>query len=46
MRYIPLYSELPPHLQKKVLEAAPPNQPNGAIGRQNDRVIKLHHIHK
>lgn len=29
---IPLYSTLPPNLQQKIFEPAPPNRPNGAIG--------------
>ncbi|PAV83987.1 hypothetical protein WR25_21862 [Diploscapter pachys] len=31
---IPLYSTLPPNLQQKIFEPAPPNRPNGAIGRK------------
>lgn len=31
---IPLYSSLPPHLQQRIFERAPPNKPNGAIGRK------------
>ncbi|CAI5443920.1 unnamed protein product [Caenorhabditis angaria] len=31
---IPLYSTLPPAAQQKIFEPAPPNRPNGAIGRK------------
>ncbi len=31
---IPLYSTLPPNLQQRIFEPAPPNKPNGAIGRK------------
>ena len=34
MKVIPLYSTLPPNLQQRIFEAAPPNKPNGAIGRK------------
>uniref|UniRef100_A0A8R1DLA5 RNA helicase n=1 Tax=Caenorhabditis japonica TaxID=281687 RepID=A0A8R1DLA5_CAEJA len=31
---IPLYSTLPPAAQQRIFEPAPPNRPNGAIGRK------------
>lgn len=34
LKCIPLYSTLPPNLQQRIFEAAPPNKPNGAIGRK------------
>jgi len=34
MKVIPLYSTLPPNLQQRIFEAAPPNKPNGGIGRK------------
>lgn len=34
MKCIPLYSTLPPNLQQRIFESAPPNKPNGAIGRK------------
>lgn len=34
MKCIPLYSTLPPNLQQRIFEAAPPNKANGAIGRK------------
>ena len=34
LKCIPLYSTLPPHLQQRIFEPAPPNKPNGAIGRK------------
>ncbi len=34
LKCIPLYSALPPNLQKRIFEPAPPNKPNGAIGRE------------
>ncbi|XP_057307821.1 putative pre-mRNA-splicing factor ATP-dependent RNA helicase PRP1 isoform X2 [Hydractinia symbiolongicarpus] len=34
MKIIPLYSTLPPNLQQRIFEAAPPNKPNGGIGRK------------
>ncbi|CAG0916978.1 unnamed protein product [Notodromas monacha] len=34
IKCIPLYSTLPPNLQQRIFEAAPPNKPNGAIGRK------------
>jgi pre-mRNA-splicing factor ATP-dependent RNA helicase DHX15/PRP43 len=34
MKCIPLYSTLPPNLQQRIFEAAPPPKPNGAIGRK------------
>ena len=34
MKCIPLYSTLPPNLQQRIFEPAPPNKPNGAIGRK------------
>ena len=33
MKCIPLYSTLPPNLQQRIFEAAPPKKSNGAIGR-------------
>ena len=34
MKCIPLYSTLPPNLQQRIFEAAPPPRSNGAIGRK------------
>jgi len=34
MKCIPLYSTLPPNLQQRIFEAAPPKRANGAIGRK------------
>eukprot|EP00731_Ephydatia_muelleri_P020961 Em0013g688a len=34
IKCIPLYSTLPPNLQQKIFEAAPPNKPGGGIGRK------------
>ncbi len=34
MKCIPLYSTLPPNLQQRIFEQAPPTRPNGAIGRK------------
>ena len=34
MKCIPLYSTLPPNLQQRIFESAPPPRPNGAIGRK------------
>ena len=34
LKCIPLYSTLPPNLQQRIFEAAPPTKPNGAIGRK------------
>merc|ERR1719171_3278637 len=34
MKIIPLYSTLPPQLQQRIFEGAPPRKPNGAIGRK------------
>jgi HrpA-like RNA helicase len=34
VKCIPLYSTLPPALQQRIFEAAPPNRANGAIGRK------------
>jgi HrpA-like RNA helicase len=34
MKCIPLYSTLPPNLQQRIFEPAPPNKANGAIGRK------------
>ncbi|XP_045540887.1 putative pre-mRNA-splicing factor ATP-dependent RNA helicase PRP1 [Papilio machaon] len=34
LKCIPLYSTLPPNLQQRIFEPAPPNRPNGAIGRK------------
>jgi HrpA-like RNA helicase len=34
LKCIPLYSTLPPNLQQKIFEPAPPKRPNGAIGRK------------
>lgn len=34
LKCIPLYSTLPPNLQQRIFEGAPPNKPNGAIGRK------------
>lgn len=34
MKIIPLYSTLPPTLQQRIFETAPPKKPNGAIGRK------------
>lgn len=34
LKCIPLYSTLPPNLQQRIFEAAPPTKSNGAIGRK------------
>uniref|UniRef100_A0A182NZM9 RNA helicase n=1 Tax=Anopheles epiroticus TaxID=199890 RepID=A0A182NZM9_9DIPT len=34
LKCIPLYSTLPPPMQQKIFEPAPPKRPNGAIGRK------------
>ena len=34
MKCIPLYSTLPPNLQQRIFEAAPPKRANGAVGRK------------
>ena len=34
VKCIPLYSTLPPNLQQRIFEAAPPRRQNGAIGRK------------
>ena len=34
LKCIPLYSTLPPALQQRIFEAAPPKRANGAIGRK------------
>lgn len=34
LKCIPLYSTLPPNLQQRIFEPAPPTKPNGAIGRK------------
>lgn len=34
LKCIPLYSTLPPNLQQRIFEPAPPNKGNGAIGRK------------
>jgi len=34
MKCIPLYSTLPPNLQQRIFEPAPPKKSNGAIGRK------------
>jgi len=34
MKIIPLYSTLPPNMQQRIFEGAPPKKPNGAIGRK------------
>lgn len=34
MKCIPLYSTLPPAMQQRIFEGAPPNRANGAIGRK------------
>ena len=34
LKCIPLYSTLPPIHQQRIFEAAPPNKPNGAMGRK------------
>ena len=34
MKCIPLYSTLPPNLQQRIFEPAPPVKANGAIGRK------------
>eukprot|EP00298_Acanthocystis_sp_HF-20_P010976 c19159_g1_i4.p1 GENE.c19159_g1_i4~~c19159_g1_i4.p1 ORF type:complete len:595 (-),score=249.49 c19159_g1_i4:8-1792(-) len=33
-KVLPLYSTLPPHQQQKIFDPAPPNGPNGQIGRK------------
>ena len=34
LKCIPLYSTLPPNLQQRIFESAPPKKPSGAIGRK------------
>ena len=34
IKCIPLYSTLPPNLQQRIFEPAPPKRENGAIGRK------------
>ena len=34
IKCIPLYSTLPPNMQQRIFEPAPPRRPNGAIGRK------------
>ncbi len=34
LKCIPLYSTLPPQQQQRIFEPAPPNKPNGGIGRK------------
>lgn len=34
LKCIPLYSTLPPNMQQRIFEAAPPNRPNGALSRK------------
>ena len=34
LRWIPLYSTLPPQQQQRIFDAPPPKRPNGAIGRK------------
>ncbi|KOB65298.1 ATP-dependent RNA helicase, partial [Operophtera brumata] len=34
LKCIPLFSTLPPNLQQRIFEPAPPNRPNGGIGRK------------
>lgn len=34
LKCIPLYSTLPPNLQQRIFESAPPRKPNGAVGRK------------
>jgi HrpA-like RNA helicase len=34
IKCIPLYSTLPPNLQQRIFESAPPTKPNGAVGRK------------
>lgn len=34
LKCIPLYSTLPPNLQQRIFEQAPPRKANGAIGRK------------
>ena len=34
LKCIPLYSTLPPNLQQRIFEPAPPKKANGAIGRK------------
>ncbi|XP_076470502.1 putative pre-mRNA-splicing factor ATP-dependent RNA helicase PRP1 [Babylonia areolata] len=34
LKCIPLYSTLPPNLQQRIFEPAPPPKPNGAVGRK------------
>ncbi|XP_055903366.1 ATP-dependent RNA helicase DHX15 homolog [Eupeodes corollae] len=34
LKCIPLYSTLPPNMQQRIFEPAPPNKANGAIGRK------------
>ena len=39
LKCIPLYSSLPPNLQQRIFDPAPPRRPNGAIGRKVGEVI-------
>jgi hypothetical protein len=34
IKCIPLYSTLPPNMQQRIFEPAPPPRPNGAFGRK------------
>ena len=34
LKCIPLYSTLPPNLQQRIFEPAPPRKENGAVGRK------------
>ena len=34
LKCIPLYSTLPPNMQQRIFESAPPKRANGAIGRK------------
>ena len=34
LKVVPLYSTLPPAQQQRIFEKAPPNKPNGAMGRK------------
>ena len=42
MKCIPLYSTLPPNLQQRIFEPAPPKKSNGAIGRYALTFFTLH----
>ena len=44
LKCIPLYSTLPPNLQQRIFEPAPPKKPNGAIGRKVVQTLQNKHL--